>query len=107
VLVAIVHRRLRELIQVADLLAGGATPAALARTLGLHPMRVEHLVGQAARWTLPELEAALEGVLELDARMKGVEGSTAAQRRLTVTLWVVEHVAGRSAGADARIAPGR
>lgn len=101
VLVAILHRRLRQLIEVADLLAGGASPGSLVRTLGLHPRRTEHLVGQATRWNLPELEAALEGVLELDARMKGVEGSTLAQRRLAVTLWLARHVGGQPIAAQA------
>jgi DNA polymerase III delta subunit len=107
VLIAILHRRLRELIQVADLLADGAVPGSIVRTLGLHPTRAQHLVGQASRWSLPELEGALEGLLELDARMKGVEGSTAAQRRLAVMLWLAERVEGRPGAAGAGITPGQ
>jgi len=41
----------------------------------------------------PELQRALEGLLELDAMVKGVPGSEAdaAQRRLAFTLWVGDH----------------
>lgn len=91
------HRRVRELIEVADLLAGGATPGSLVRTLGQKPFRVDKLVGQARRWTLTELEDALEGLLELDAMVKGApdSGSTERQRRLAFALWVEDRVAGR------------
>lgn len=108
VLVTQLHRRLRELILVADLLASGARPASLARTLGLHPYRVDRLVEQARRWTLPELQAALEGVFELDLRSKGVEATTSgAQWRLAVTLWVVDLVGpppAAGAGEASRVA---
>lgn len=90
------HRRLRELIEVADHLASGASPGSLVRTLNMKPFRVEKLVGQARRWTLPELEAALEGVLDLDAMVKGALDSagTERQRRLSFALWVQDRVAG-------------
>lgn len=105
VLIAQLHRRLRELIEVADHLAAGASPGSLVRTLGQKPFRVEKLVEQARRWTLPELEAALEGVLALDLRIKGVEPATEAQRRLAVTLWLTERVGGRaSAGGGGQAA---
>jgi DNA polymerase III delta subunit len=108
VLIAQLHRRLRELIEVADHLESGATPASLVRTLGQKPFRVDKLVEQARRWTLPELEAALEGVFELDLRIKGVEPATEAQRRLSVTLWLAERVGGLAPGGLARggLAPG-
>ena len=52
-------------------------------------------------WTTAELTAALDGLVELDAMVKGAPGSEIgdAQRRLAFDLWVVDHV-GR-AGADA------
>jgi DNA polymerase III delta subunit len=103
VLIAQLHRRLRELIEVADHLESGATPASLVRTLGQKPFRVDRLVEQARRWTLPELESALEGVFALDLRIKGVEPATEAQRRLSVTLWLAERVGGLVPG----IAPER
>jgi DNA polymerase-3 subunit delta len=99
VVVAQLHRRLRELIEVADHLESGAAPGSLVRTLGLKPYRAEKLVEQARRWSLPELEAALEGLAELDERIKGLTGSTDGQRRLAFTLWLSERVAPGGVGA--------
>jgi DNA polymerase III delta subunit len=95
VLLVHLHRRLRELIEVADRLASGATPGSLVRTMGMKPFRVDKLVGQARRWTLAELELALEGVLDLDAMVKGAPDAAATdgQRRLAFALWVRERVA--------------
>lgn len=104
VVVVMLHRRLRELIEVADHLAGGATPGSLVRTLGVKPFRAQKLVEQARRWTLDELEAALEGVLALDAMTKGAPGFELSdrQRRLAFVLWVKERVAGSGGpGGDA------
>jgi ATP-dependent Clp protease ATP-binding subunit ClpB len=44
--------------------------------------------------TLPELEAALDALVELDATVKGAPGYGAsdAQRRLAFTMWLVERV---------------
>jgi DNA polymerase-3 subunit delta len=96
VVIVQLHRRLRELLEVADHLAAGASPASLVRTLKLNPYRAEILARQARRWTLPELEAALEGVLDLDAMVKRAPGFDASdrQRRLAFVLWVRERVAG-------------
>jgi DNA polymerase III delta subunit len=109
VLLVQLHRRIRELIEVADHLAAGAAPGSLVRTLGLKPFRVEKLVGQARRWALPELELALEGLLDLDASVKGAPGASATerQRRLLFTRWVLERVGGRSGPAPAGRALGR
>jgi DNA polymerase III subunit delta len=95
------HRRIRELIEVADHLAAGATPGSLVRTLGQKPFRVEKLVGQARRWSPAELELALEGLLELDAAVKGVPGAAATdrQRRLLFVRWIGERVGTGGAGA--------
>lgn len=89
VVLAQLHRRIRELLEVADHLAEGATPGSLVRTLGLKPFRAEKLVEQARSWTLPELEAALEGLVDLDATVRGAPGmpSGDANRRLAWTLW--------------------
>jgi DNA polymerase-3 subunit delta len=89
------HRRLRELIEVADLLAAGAPPASLVRALGMKPFRVDKLVGQARRWSQAELDDALEGLLDLDATVKGAPGAgaTDAQRRLAFAVWVRDRVA--------------
>ena len=97
VLLVQLHRRIRELIEVADHLERGASAASLVRTLKLKPFRAEKLAGQARRWSGAELEAALEGLLELDANVKGAPDAQASerQRRLGFTLWVEECVAGR------------
>ena len=95
VLLAVLHRRIRELIEIADHLASGAREETLPRLLGLHPFRVQQLAVQARRWTEVELQAALEGLLELDAIVKGAPGTSGgeAQRRLGFTLWLADHVA--------------
>jgi len=88
------HRRLRELTEVADHLAHGATPGSLVRALGMKPFRVDKLVGQARRWTSSELEDALDGLLDLDAMVKGAPGAgaTEGQRRLAFAVWVRDRV---------------
>jgi DNA polymerase III delta subunit len=95
VLLAVLHRRIRELVEVADRLASGETPGSLVRSMRLQPFRAEILVRQAAAWSLPELEAALEGLLELDAMVKGVGGraADAARQRLAFDLWITDRVA--------------
>jgi DNA polymerase III delta subunit len=95
VLLAVLHRRIRELLEVADRLASGETPGSLVRSMRLQPFRAEILVRQAAGWSLPELDAALEGLLELDAMVKGVGGraADAARQRLAFDLWITDRVA--------------
>ncbi|MBI3751092.1 MAG: hypothetical protein HY263_05485, partial [Chloroflexi bacterium] len=95
VLLAVLHRRIRELIEVADRIASGETPGSLVRSMRLQPFRAEILVRQAAGWSLPELESALEGLLELDAMVKGVGGraADAARQRLAFDLWITDRVA--------------
>ncbi|HEX7949732.1 MAG TPA: MBL fold metallo-hydrolase [Candidatus Limnocylindrales bacterium] len=95
VLLTVLHRRIRELLEVADRLASGETPGSLVRSMRLQPFRAEILVRQAAGWSLPELEAALEGLLELDAMVKGVGGraADAARQRLAFDLWITDRVA--------------
>ncbi len=95
VLLAVLHRRIRELLEVADHLAAGVQEKTLPQALGLHPFRVQQLATQARRWSLAELRSALEGLLALDATVKGAPGSPAsdAQRRLGFTLWIADHVA--------------
>jgi DNA polymerase III delta subunit len=95
VLLAVLHRRIRELIEIAGHLANGEREETLPRALGLHPFRVQQVATQARRWSAAELQAALEGLLELDAVVKGAPGfpDSEAQRRLGFTLWIVERVA--------------
>lgn len=95
------HRRLRDLLLAADHAAGGGSPAALVKLMGGHPFKVEKTADQSRAWTAEELEAALEGLLELDAMTKGVAaaGATDRQRRMAWVTWVGDRVA-RAGGRD-------
>jgi DNA polymerase III delta subunit len=95
VVIVQLHRRLRELLVAADHAATGSRPAEIVKAIGGHPFRAQKLVEQARSWTLPELDAALEGVLELDAMLKGAAGagSTDRQVRLAFALWIQQRVA--------------
>ncbi len=95
VVIVVLHRRLRELLIAADHVAAGTRPPDIVKAIGGHPFRAQKLVEQARRWTLPELDTALEGLLELDAMIKGAvdSGSTERQVRLAFTLWVRDCVA--------------
>ena len=93
VLVAILHRRVRELLQVADHRERGETLQATARALKLKEFPARKLWEQGLTWRQDELTGALEGLLELDATLKGERGSDARRRRLAFSLWLAEHVA--------------
>ena len=106
VLVARIHGRLREIAVVKDLAASGERAPAIARALGWWDgrrkmdesklaWRVDKTVGQAHRWTQGEVEAALDGLLAVDATMKGESTSSERAQRLALTLWVVECVVPR------------
>ena len=95
VLTTVLHRRIRELLEMNDRLASGERLPSAAKAMGIaSEYRAQTLAAQARGWTVPELRAALDGVLELDAMVKGVPdtGQDAAQRRLAFTLWVIDHV---------------
>ncbi len=94
VLLAVLHRRLRELLEVADRLRSGEAPGSLVRSMRLQPFRAETLARQARAWSVGELAAALEGLLELDALVKGVGGGAASegQVRLAFDLWLADRV---------------
>jgi DNA polymerase III delta subunit len=96
VLLAVLHRRVVELLELGDRLADGAALPVAARAMGINSdFRARTLAGQTRHWTTDELGAALAGLVELDAMVKGVPGSEtdAAQRRLAFTLWVDRHTA--------------
>jgi DNA polymerase III delta subunit len=95
VLLAALHRRIRDLIEVADRLAAGESPGSLVRSMRLAPFRAETLARQARLWSLDELETALEGLLALDAMVKGVggRGSDGGRDRLAFDLWIADAVA--------------
>jgi DNA polymerase III delta subunit len=95
VLLAQLHRRIRELIIAADLRQSGARNAEIVKALGLKSYPAELRVEQSRGWTLPELDAALEGLVELDATVRGAPGTPVgdAQRRMAFSLWIAERVA--------------
>ncbi len=95
ILTTVLHRRIRELLEMNDRLAQGERLPAAAKAMGIaSEYRAQTLAAQARGWTVPELRSALDGVLDLDAMVKGVPdtGQDAAQRRLAFTLWVIDHV---------------
>jgi DNA polymerase III delta subunit len=95
VLLAVLHRRIRELIEVQDRLERGESPGSLVRSMRLVPFRAETLARQAKAWSGLELDGALDGLVELDAQVKGVGGrrSTDARDRLAFDLWITDRVA--------------
>jgi DNA polymerase III delta subunit len=90
-LITHMHRRVKELIDIADLLASGTSAGNLVRILKLNPYRAERLAEQARMWALPELDGALVGLLELDRTLKR-QGGGDGRRRAALTLWIAEHV---------------
>ena len=104
VLLAVLYRRVRELLELGDRLAAGERLAVAAKAMGINSeYRAERLRDQAKAWTSEELTAALDGLVELDAMVKGVPGEERgdAQRRLAFSLWVIDH-AGRDRHATLR-----
>ncbi len=93
VVLAQLHRRIRDLIVVADLLGQGTPEPALVRLLKLNPYRAKVLATQARAWRGEELEAALGGLLDLDAAVKGADPATPRQVALAFQLWVRDRVA--------------
>jgi len=96
VLLAVLHRRVRELLELGDRVAAGERLPAAAKSMGIaSDYRAQTLAGQAKAWTTAELTAALDGLVELDAMVKGAPGAgqDEAQRRLSFSLWVMDHAA--------------
>jgi DNA polymerase-3 subunit delta len=109
VLLAVLHRRVVELLELGDRLASGAALPAAAKAMGItSEYRARTLAGQARRWTTTELSRALEGLVELDAMVKGAPGSAAdiAQRRLAFTMWIRDHTSRDGDGGERRAGPG-
>ncbi len=95
VILAVLHRRIRELLEVQDRLEHGESPGSLVRSMKLAPFRADTLARQARGWTANDLDAALVGLLELDSQVKGVggRGSSDARDRLAFDLWITDRVA--------------
>lgn len=105
VLLAVLHRRVVELLELGDRVASGASLPDAARAMGItNEYRAKTLAAQARKWTTPELTAAVGGLVELDAMVKGAPGSKSdvAQRRLAFLLWVRDH----AGGSERRVGPG-
>jgi len=103
VIVAVLHRRIRELIEVLDRARTARNAVEIGKPMGItSAYRVERLVAQARRWQPAELEAALDGLLDVEATVKGAPGHGAgeAQHRLAFTLWIADQVTGRAAAAS-------
>jgi len=92
----VLHRRIVELLELGDRLSGGLNLPEASRAMGItSEFRAKTLASQARGWSIPELTASLDGLVTLDAMVKGVPGyeSDAAQRRLAFLLWVRDRVA--------------
>jgi DNA polymerase III delta subunit len=92
VLVAALHRRLRDLVEVGDRLAAGETAASLVRSMRIKEYPARKMAAQVGRWRVDELVDALEGLGDLDARIKGDTGGSEAQRRLAFAIWIGDRV---------------
>jgi DNA polymerase III delta subunit len=107
-IVAQLHRRLRELSVIRSHLDSGTLPNELVRLLKLQPFRAQKLAEQARTWSAHELDDALRELLEVDLLSKGI-ASDGSQRsvseersQLALLGWIGERVsraARSSAGA--------
>ncbi|HKZ91777.1 MAG TPA: DNA polymerase III subunit delta [Candidatus Limnocylindrales bacterium] len=97
VLVTQLHRRARDLLLVREHLEAGSKPPQIVRDLKLQPFRAQKLVEQARHWSLGALEDALDDLLALDLRTKGIslDGATlqmsAAIDGLALQAWLARH----------------
>jgi DNA polymerase III delta subunit len=71
-LIAQVHRRLRDLVLVREHLDAGSRNADIVRSMRVQAFRAQKLAEQAGTWTGDALVEALDGLLELDMRSKGI-----------------------------------
>jgi DNA polymerase-3 subunit delta len=96
VIVVVLHRRIRELLELSDRLVGAKSLAAAAMAMGIRSeFRASRLAAQARRWRPEELVRAIEGLVELDAVVKGAPGRGVgdAGHRMAFTMWITDHVA--------------
>ena len=95
VIVVVLHRRIRELLELTDRMASAKNLAEVGRAMKINSSyRMERLATQARRWTSADLIAAIDGLLELDAIVKRAPDRPAgdAHRRLAFSLWIADHV---------------
>jgi DNA polymerase-3 subunit delta len=101
VLITQLHRRLRDLLIVREHLEAGTPPAGIVKALRMQPFRAQKLAEQARSWSLAGLEAALDDLLALDLRSKGLslDGSTIHMSErvdaLALLVWLARHSASR------------
>ncbi len=96
VIVVVLHRRIRELLELADRLTSAKSLATAAMAMGIKSeYRASRLAAQARRWRGDELIAAIQGLVELDAVVKGAPGRGGgdARHRMAFTLWITDFVA--------------
>ncbi len=102
VVVVVLHRRIRELLELMDRMPGAKSLAAAALAMGIKSeFRARRLAEQARKWHPDELIAAIDGLMELDAVVKGAPGRSGgdAQHRLAFALWIGDHVPPAAPGA--------
>jgi DNA polymerase III delta subunit len=95
VIVVVLHRRIRELLELLDRMPAAKSLAEVGRAMKINSSyRMERLATQARRWRPAELINAINGLLELDAIVKGAPDRPAgdAHRRLAFSLWIADHV---------------
>jgi DNA polymerase III delta subunit len=79
---------------VREHLDAGTSPPDLIRALKVQPFRAQKLAEQARAWQISELEAALDGLLDLDLLSKGIarDGSPRSmsedRSRLALLAWL-------------------
>jgi DNA polymerase III delta subunit len=112
VLITQLHRRLRDLVVVRDLLSAGTKPPDLVRELKLQPFRAQKLSEQARAWQPEELDQAFDDLYALDLLSKGIadDGSPHSlsddRSELALLAWIGKHV-GRAGGVTRPTASGR
>ena len=107
VVVVVLHRRIRELLELLDRMPTAKTLAAAAMAMGIKSeYRARRLAEQARKWQPDELIDAIDGLLELDAVVKGAPGRGGgdAHHRLAFALWIGDHVAPGGAARRAAMA---
>jgi DNA polymerase III delta subunit len=95
VIVVVLHRRIRELLELLDRMPAAKSLAEVGRAMKINSSyRMERLATQARHWRPAELIDAIDGLLELDAIVKGAPDRPAgdAHRRLAFSLWIADHV---------------
>jgi DNA polymerase III delta subunit len=96
VVVVVLHRRIRELLELSDRLTSAKSLAAAAMAMGSRSeFRASRLAAQTRRWRTSELVDAIDGLVEVDAVVKGAPGRGGgdARHRMAFTLWITDHVA--------------